>query len=252
MTSASSDAVIEARGIVKRFGALTVLAGADLTTRAGEVAAVLGGSGSGKSTLLRCLNMLEIPDGGTLRACGEDLHPAPPDERRLLRVRQKMPMVFQHFNLWPHLTALENVMEAPRSALGMGKREAQELAMEMLSKVDVESRAGHYPTHMSGGQQQRVGIARALAMSPAAILFDEPTSALDPELVGGVLRVMRTLAEEKVTMVVVTHEISFARELADTVVFLDKGKIAAAGPPSILDSPEHPRLREFLSAGRGR
>lgn len=252
MTSAPSDAVIEARGIVKRFGATTVLAGADLTTRAGEVAAVLGGSGSGKSTLLRCLNMLEIPDGGTLRACGEDLHPAPLDERRLLRVRQKMPMVFQHFNLWPHLTALENVMEAPRSALGMGKREARELAMEMLAKVDVESRAGHYPTHMSGGQQQRVGIARALAMSPAAILFDEPTSALDPELVGGVLRVMRTLAEEKVTMVVVTHEISFARELADTVVFLDKGKIAAAGPPSILDSPEHPRLREFLSAGRGR
>lgn len=241
--------VIAARGIVKRFGALTVLDGVDVAAAAGEVVAILGASGSGKSTLLRCLNVLETPDRGALQICGENVRLSPPDEEQLRRLRQRAPMVFQHFNLWAHLTALENVAVAPRAVLKLPKREARELAAEMLRKVGVAERAGHYPSQLSGGQRQRVGIARALAMSPAAILFDEPTSALDPELVGEVLRVMRKLAEEKVTMLIVTHEIGFARELSDKIVFLERGRIAAAGPPSILDSPEHERLRRFVNGG---
>ncbi len=245
-----TDLIIDARGIVKRFGGVTVLDGADVSAAAGEVVGILGSSGSGKSTLLRCLNVLEIPDGGTLSVCGEKIELSPPDEKQLRHLRRKVPMVFQHFNLWAHLTALENVAEAPRTVLGLSKKAARELAAEMLRKVGVAERAAHYPSQLSGGQQQRVGIARALAMSPSAILFDEPTSALDPELVGEVLRVMRALAEEKTTMLVVTHEIAFARELADKIIFLERGKITAAGPPSILDSPEHERLRKFAAGGK--
>lgn len=246
----TEDNLIEAHGLVKRFGELTVLDGVDLSAKAGEVVGILGSSGSGKSTLLRCLNVLETPDAGSLRVAGEDIQLSPPDETQLRRLRQKTPMVFQHFNLWAHMTALENVMEAPRTVLKMDKKEAHEWAMSMLDKVGAAERASHYPSQLSGGQQQRVGIARALAMSPAAVLFDEPTSALDPELVGEVLRVMRQLAEEKVTMLVVTHEIAFARELSDKVVFLEKGKIAVQGAPSVLDSPDNERLRQFLAGGR--
>lgn len=252
MDSSKTEVIIDARGLVKRFGGVSVLDGADLSARAGEVVAILGSSGSGKSTLLRCLNVLEVPDAGSLSVCGEEVQLHPPDEKQLRRIRQRAPMVFQHFNLWAHMTALENVMTAPRSVLKVGKQQARESALDALAKVGIAERADHYPSQLSGGQKQRVGIARALAMSPAVVLFDEPTSALDPELVGEVLRVMRRLAEEKVTMLVVTHEINFARELADKILFLEKGKIAAQGPPSILDSdaPEHERLRRFIAGGK--
>ncbi|MGU9952046.1 MAG: amino acid ABC transporter ATP-binding protein [Gammaproteobacteria bacterium WSBS_2016_MAG_OTU1] len=241
------EKIILAQGIVKRYGELTVLDGVDVTAAAGEVICILGSSGSGKSTLLRCLNLLEKPDAGSLCVCGEEVNLAMPDQSQLRRLRQQMPMVFQHFNLWAHMTALDNVMEAPRAVLGMSKAAAQARAMEMLEKVGIGERAMHYPAQLSGGQQQRVSIARALAMSPSVILFDEPTSALDPELIGEVLRVMRRLAEERVTMVIVTHEIAFARELSDKIIFLDGGKIIAEGPPSILESSDNERVRRFLA-----
>lgn len=242
--------LIEAREIVKYFGDVRVLAGVSLTAAAGEVVSILGPSGSGKSTLLRCINLLDKPDGGTLRVCGERIALDGTDAQQLCRLRSRVPMVFQHFNLWSHLTALDNVMEAPRAVLGLSKPAARERALHMLDKVGVAERAGYYPAQLSGGQQQRVGIARALAMEPQAVLFDEPTSALDPELIGEVLRVLRTLAAEKVTMLMVTHEIAFARELSDKVVFLDKGKIVAEGAAAMLENPDNERLRRFLAGGR--
>ena len=245
-----ADALIEARALVKRFGDLTVLAGVDLCAAAGEVVSIIGASGSGKSTLLRCLNVLEIADEGELCVCGERIQLHPPRAQQLRLLRQRVPMVFQHFNLWAHMTALDNVMAAPRAVRKLSKKAARELALEMLAKVGGAAWAMHYPMQLSGGQQQRVGIARALAMSPSAILFDEPTSALDPELIGEVLRVMRQLADDKVTMIIVTHEIAFAREVSDTVVFLDQGKIVAKGAPAILDAPENVRLQQFLAGGR--
>ena len=227
-----------------------MLDGVSLTAAAGQVVSILGPSGSGKSTLLRCLNLLEKPDSGTLRMDGEDIAIDGSDAGQLRRLRSRVPMVFQHFNLWAHLTALDNVMEAPRAVLGLSKREAQQRALHMLDKVGVAERASYYPAQLSGGQQQRVGIARALAMQPQAILFDEPTSALDPELIGEVLRVLRALAADKVTMIIVTHEIAFARELSERVIFLEQGKVVAAGAAAMLENPDNLRLRRFLAGGR--
>ncbi|MDM5147994.1 amino acid ABC transporter ATP-binding protein [Candidatus Persebacteraceae bacterium Df01] len=243
-------AAVDICGLVKRFGDTLVLNGVDFQANEGEVVSLLGSSGSGKSTLLRCINLLETPDAGTLQVCGENIIPATATSEQLRRLRTQVPMVFQHFNLWSHMTALANVAEAPQQMLGMTKRQARELALAMLDKVGLAARADYFPTHLSGGQQQRVGIARALAMSPRIILFDEPTSALDPELIGEVLTVMRKLAEEQVTMIVVTHEINFARELSNRVVFLDKGVVCAEGTPEILVTPDNPRLQLFLSHGR--
>ena len=253
----SSTSVLAARGIHKSFAATPILSGIDIDADSGEVVAVLGPSGSGKSTLLRCLNFLSPPDEGRLYLHGEEiplvkkhdgLLPAAAD---LSRLRAQVAMVFQTFNLWPHLTALENVVLPQISTLKKPRREAREAAREALEKVGIGERADHFPAQLSGGQQQRVGIARALAMRPLAILFDEPTSALDPELVDEVLRVMRRLAEEKVTMIVVTHEIAFAREIAQRALFLDGGKVAASGPPAeIMDHPPTERLRRFLSRWR--
>jgi polar amino acid transport system ATP-binding protein len=247
--------MIEITGVHKSFGATEVLRGVDLTAEAGTVTVILGPSGSGKSTLLRCINHLEKVDRGLVtvdgeligyRRHGDRLHEL--SERRILRQRAGIGFVFQNFHLFPHLTALENVAEAPVSAQGRPKAQVYAHARELLARVGLGDRAGAYPRQLSGGQQQRVAIARALACEPKLILFDEPTSALDPELVGEVLDVMRDLARTGVTMIVVTHEIGFAREAADTVVFLDSGRIVEQGPPSrVLDRPEHERTRAFLS-----
>ncbi|GAA0464410.1 glutamate ABC transporter ATP-binding protein [Actinoplanes capillaceus] len=247
--------MIELTGVHKSFGAVEVLRGIDLTARAGTVTVILGPSGSGKSTLLRCINHLEKVDRGTVRVDGEligyrqagdRLHEL--SERQILRQRAGIGFVFQNFNLFPHLTALQNVAEAQISALGRYKGVANEKAHELLGLVGLGDRAGAYPRQLSGGQQQRVAIARALALDPKLILFDEPTSALDPELVGEVLDVLHELARASATMIVVTHEIGFAREAADTVVFMDAGRIVEQGPPhEVLDNPRHERTRAFLS-----
>ncbi|GGN68993.1 glutamate ABC transporter ATP-binding protein [Actinoplanes lobatus] len=247
--------MIELTGVHKSFGAVEVLRGIDLTARAGTVTVVLGPSGSGKSTLLRCINHLEKVDRGTVRVDGEligyrqagdRLHEL--SERQILRQRAGIGFVFQNFNLFPHLTALQNVAEAQISALGRHKGVANDRAHELLGLVGLGDRAGAYPRQLSGGQQQRVAIARALALDPKLILFDEPTSALDPELVGEVLDVLHELARAGTTMIVVTHEIGFAREAADTVVFMDEGRIVEQGPPhEVLDNPRHERTRAFLS-----
>ena len=236
--------LIEVRGLNKSFGQLKVLRNIDLDIRRGEVVCIIGPSGSGKSTLLRCLNRLEDPTTGTVRIGGEEI-----TERsaNLSRLRRKVGMVFQHFNLFPHMTALENVMEGPRTVLHLSRPEAERRASDLLDKVGLADKAGSKPANLSGGQQQRVAIARALAMNPDAMLFDEVTSALDPELVGEVLDVMRGLADEGMTMVVVTHEMSFARRVADRVVFLDQGVIVEQGPPDrIFHRAEEERTRQFL------
>ena len=247
--------MVEVRGVHKLFGTHEVLRGVDLTVAAGTVTVVLGPSGSGKSTLLRSINHLEKVDRGTVRVDGEligyrqsgsRLHEL--GERRILRQRAGIGFVFQSFNLFPHLTALENVAEAPISALGRPRDEVHRYARELLARVGLADKLGAYPRQLSGGQQQRVAIARALALDPKLVLFDEPTSALDPELVGEVLDVMRELARAGTTMIVVTHEIGFAREVADTVVFLDDGRVVEQGPPAeVLDNPRHDRTRAFLS-----
>ena len=247
--------MIEISGVHKSFGPVEVLKGIDLTAAAGTVTVILGPSGSGKSTLLRCINHLEKVDRGTVRVDGEligyarrgdRLHEL--SERQILRQRVGIGFVFQSFNLFPHLTALENVAEARYSALRKTKSQAYEKAHELLALVDLWDRAGAYPRQLSGGQQQRVAIARALACEPKLILFDEPTSALDPELVGEVLDVLRDLARAGTTMIVVTHEVGFAREVADIVVFMDEGRIVEQGPPAeVLDAPRHERTRAFLS-----
>ncbi|WP_443209796.1 amino acid ABC transporter ATP-binding protein [Rhodococcus rhodochrous] len=249
------DYVVDVRGVHKSFGALEVLKGIDLQLRKGTVTVILGPSGSGKSTLLRTLNHLEKVDRGTVRIDGEligyrrrgnKLHEL--RARDILRQRSRIGFVFQNFNLFPHLTALENVVEAPVSAQGRDRAEVEVEARALLDRVGVGDKVHDYPNQLSGGQQQRIAIARALALRPAVILFDEPTSALDPELVGEVLAVIRDLAGDGATLVIVTHEIGFAREVADTVVFMDGGVIVEQGPPhEVLDNPQQERTASFLS-----
>jgi len=238
----SSDIALDVKGIRKRFGAHEVLKGISLAAETGDVISILGSSGSGKSTFLRCINLLETPDEGVVTVAGETLAMrARRDGRReaanrgqLDRMRAQLGMVFQSFNLWSHLTILENLIEAPIHVQKRPRKECIEEARALLEKVGIGDKAGHYPAHLSGGQQQRAAIARALAMRPKVMLFDEPTSALDPELVGEVLRVMRKLAEEGRTMLVVTHEMSFARDVSSRVVFLHQGLVEAEGPPADL------------------
>jgi polar amino acid transport system ATP-binding protein len=242
----------------KRYGDHHVLRGVSLDVAPGEVLCLLGPSGSGKSTLLRCVNRLERIQRGSIRVDGElvgyreqDGRLVERDEADIARHRALTGMVFQHFNLFPHMTVLENLTEAPRRVAGMPAADAAALAGELLGRVGLADRAHAYPRQLSGGQQQRVAIARALAMRPRLMLFDEPTSALDPELVGDVLRVMRDLAAEGMTMLVVTHEMSFARDVADRLVFMDGGRVLEAGPPArMMADPEHPRTREFLARFR--
>ena len=252
--------LVRIRGLRKNFGQHRVLDGIDLDVREGEVTVLLGPSGSGKSTLLRCVNHLEKPDAGFVEVAGEligyrydrsrnhggRLHEL--RHRQVTRQRARIGMVFQQFNLFGHLTVRENVIEGPVAA-GVQRKQAVATASELLDRVGLAGREGSYPRQLSGGQQQRVAIARALALRPRLMLFDEPTSALDPELVGEVLSVIRDLAASGMTMIVVTHEIGFAREVADTVVFLDGGRVVESGPPArVLDSPSHQRARAFLAA----
>ncbi|MGI5415752.1 amino acid ABC transporter ATP-binding protein [Actinomadura luteofluorescens] len=249
MTSLVKDAdgraAIEISGLYKSFGTNEVLRGVDFHVAAGEVVCVIGPSGSGKSTLLRCVNLLEEPSAGTVRVAGADVTGPEVD---IDAVRRRIGMVFQAFNLFPHLTALGNVMIAQRKVLKRGRAEAERVARENLERVGLADKVEAYPAQLSGGQQQRVAIARALAMGPEVMLFDEPTSALDPELVGDVLGVMRGLAEAGMTMLVVTHEMSFAREVADRVVFMDGGVVVEEGPPAqVIGEPAHERTRAFLS-----
>ena len=237
--------IIRYRGVTKRYGAFEALSGVDLDVHAGEVVCLIGPSGSGKSTLLRCTNALETIDGGEIEFEGAQL---PRDERALREVRRRMGMVFQSFELFPHLTALHNVAEAPRTVLKARRAEAEDRARAMLAKVGLSDKASNYPAALSGGQQQRVAIARALAMEPDVMLFDEPTSALDPETIGEVLSVMKALADEGMTMVVVTHEMTFARRVGDWVAVFDAGRIVEQGPSrQIFDAPTTERTRDFLS-----
>lgn len=248
---------LDVQDIYKRFGSHEVLKGLSLQAQSGDVISLIGSSGSGKSTFLRCINLLEQPNQGRISVAGEALELRADaqgllqakDPRQLQRLRSKLAMVFQHFNLWSHMTVLENVMEAPVQVLGLSKAQARERAGHYLARVGLQTQTfNHYPMHLSGGMQQRVAIARALAMEPEVMLFDEPTSALDPELVGEVLRVMRSLAEEGRTMVVVTHEMGFAREVSNHVMFLHQGKVEEEGAPStILQSPHSERLQQFLA-----
>ncbi|WP_052848446.1 amino acid ABC transporter ATP-binding protein [Streptomyces avicenniae] len=248
--------MVKAERVHKSFGAVEVLRGIDLEVRAGEVCCVVGPSGSGKSTFLRCVNHLEKISAGRLwvdgslvgyRQRGDRLYEM--REREVAAQRRDIGMVFQRFNLFPHMTAAENVMEAPVQVKGLGRAAARERAALLLERVGLADRMGAYPAQLSGGQQQRVAIARALAMEPKLMLFDEPTSALDPELVGEVLDVMRGLAEEGMTMLVVTHEMGFAREVGDSLVFMDDGLVVETGPPrDVLAAPRHERTRAFLSA----
>ncbi|HBT47086.1 MAG TPA: peptide ABC transporter ATP-binding protein [Peptococcaceae bacterium] len=237
--------MIRVRGLKKRFGRLEVLRGVDCDIDQGEVVVIIGPSGSGKSTFLRCLNMLEEPTEGSIIIDGVELT-SPSTNLNL--VRQKVGMVFQSFNLFPHKNVLENVTLAPVVVKKLDRAAAERLALELLRKVGLEDKARAYPDQLSGGQQQRVAIARALAMQPAVMLFDEPTSALDPEMVGEVLAVMRDLARDGMTMVVVTHEMGFAREVGQRVMFMDEGRIVEEGPPDkIFYRPENPRTQTFLS-----
>ncbi len=229
----------------KRFGDFTALAGVSMQVHRGQVVCLIGPSGSGKSTLLRCTNGLELLDDGEIRLQGQ---PIPRDPRGIRAVRQRMGMVFQNFELFPHRTAIANIMSGPLTVLRLPRAEAEQRAMVLLDKVDLSDKANSYPANLSGGQQQRVAIARALAMEPDIMLFDEPTSALDPETIGEVLNVMKRLAEEGMTMLVVTHEMNFARRVANHVVVFERGTIIEQGPPSqIFDAPEVERTRDFLS-----
>jgi len=255
MRTDSNDIAVSIRNVSKRFGGLEVLKDVSLDAREGEVVSILGGSGSGKSTLLRCVNLLEMPDAGEIEVAGEQLRLVPrrgdtgrrADLKQIDRLRSRIGMVFQSFNLWSHKTILENVIEAPIYVQKRPRSECIEEAEALLSKVGIAEKRHHYPAHLSGGQQQRAAIARALAMRPALMLFDEPTSALDPELVGEVLRVMRGLAAEGRTMLVVTHEMGFAREVSSRVVFLHRGVVEAEGAPGeFFANPGNERLRQFL------
>ncbi len=244
-TVATTDAVVRLEGLRKSFGPREVLKGIDLVVAQGEVVCVIGPSGSGKSTLLRCVNLLEQPSGGTVTVLGVEVTDPDVD---IDRVRTHVGMVFQQFNLFPHKTVLENCTMAQRRVLKRSAAEADEVGRKNLEHVGLADRADDHPSQLSGGQQQRVAIARALSMDPALMLFDEPTSALDPELVGEVLSVMRDLAESGMTMLVVTHEMAFAREVADRVVFMDDGQIIEQGPPAeLIGNPSHERTRSFLA-----
>ncbi len=246
------------RDIRKRFGAVEVLKGVSLEAQAGEVIALIGASGSGKSTLLRCVNLLEIPDEGEIAVGGEriEIHrdrngSGAKDPEKLRAIRARLGFVFQSFNLWSHMTVLENLIEAPIHVLGLPRDQAVARAEALLARVGLPERGGAYPIQLSGGQQQRVAIARALAMEPEVMLFDEPTSALDPELVGEVLAVIRGLAEEGRTMLLVTHEMGFCREVASRVLFLHEGRVEEEGPPdAVFGAPRSERLRQFLARVR--
>ena len=247
--------MVLAEGVHKSFGRLDVLKGIDLQVARGEVMCLLGPSGSGKSTFLRCINHLEKVTAGRLSVDGQLVgYRQKADrlyelkERETAQARADIGMVFQRFNLFPHMTALGNVMEAPMRVRGQGRGDAERRARSLLARVGLDDKAAAYPAQLSGGQQQRVAIARALAMEPKLMLFDEPTSALDPELVGEVLEVMRALADDGMTMVVVTHEMGFARDVADQVVFMDAGVVVETGPPDqVIDDPQHARTRAFLN-----
>lgn len=250
-----SESALSITDLHKNFGELEVLRGISLVAKQHDVISMLGSSGSGKSTLLRCVNLLETPTSGEIALHGEVIRMkehrgrrVAADPRQVERIRSKLGMVFQQFNLWSHMTALENVIEAPISVLKMRRREAVERAESVLDKVGMRNRKDYYPAHLSGGQQQRVAIARALAMEPEVLLFDEPTSALDPELVGEVLKVIRTLAEEGRTMLVVTHEMGFAREVSNRVLFLHQGAVEEDGAPAeVFGKPKSERFRQFLA-----
>ncbi|MBU6244795.1 MAG: amino acid ABC transporter ATP-binding protein [Actinomycetales bacterium] len=247
--------VVEARAVVKRFGSLEVLKGIDLSVQRGQTMVIVGPSGSGKSTFLRCINRLETLNGGYISVEGEIMGYRRQGDRlyeltdaELARQRTRTGMVFQQFNLFGHLTALQNITEAPVRVLGLDREEARARARALLATVGLEHKADSYPAQLSGGQQQRVAIARALAMQPSVMLFDEPTSALDPELVGEVLGAMRSLAQSGMTMIVVTHEMSFARDVGNTLVVMDDGRIIEQGTPAeVLDHPTTERAREFFS-----
>jgi len=237
--------VINVKGLHKSFGKTQVLRGVDATIEKGEVVVVIGPSGSGKSTFLRCLNLLETPTAGDIVFDGQPLTAKSTDINKL---RQRMGMVFQQFNLFPHLRVIDNITLAPMKLKGMSRQDAEAIAMKLLRRIGLEEKAGTYPSRLSGGQKQRIAIARALAMQPEVLLFDEPTSALDPEMVGEVLDVMKELAKEGMTMVVVTHEMGFAREVGDRVLFMDGGAIVEEGEPKrLFAEPRHPRTKEFLS-----
>jgi len=240
----TNSVLIKTENLQKSFGELDVLCGIDMEIKKGEVVVVIGPSGSGKSTFLRCLNRLEEPTGGHILFDGADIT----DPKCNINIhRQKMGMVFQQFNLFPHMTVLRNLTIAPMKLLGVSKEDAETKALELLKTVGLEEKATAYPNQLSGGQKQRVAIVRALAMNPDVMLFDEPTSALDPEMVGEVLEVMKGLAKEGMTMVVVTHEMGFAREVADRVVFMADGVIAEEGTPEqIFQNPQNPRTKQFL------
>lgn len=237
---------IDVKDLNKSFGELHVLKDISLTVKNKEVVCLIGASGSGKSTILRCLNFLELKDSGSIVIDGNEVDVK---KDNLNKVRQKVGMVFQHFHLFPHKTVLENVMEAPIQVEGLKKSEAKKRASDLLAKVGLSDKENVYPEKLSGGQKQRVAIARALAMRPEVMLFDEPTSALDPELVGEVLKTMKELAEEGMTMVVVTHEMGFAQEVADRVIYMHDGKIVEEGPPQdLFNNPKNQRTRDFLEA----
>ena len=241
----TNNVLIKVEDLKKSFGKLVVLDGIDLDINKGDVLVIVGPSGSGKSTFLRCLNRLEESTGGSIYFDGEDITDP---KVNINKHRQKMGMVFQQFNLFPHLTIMRNLTIGPMKLLGKTKEEAEKKAQELLDRVGLGDRASSYPNQLSGGQKQRIAIVRALAMEPDVMLFDEPTSALDPEMVGEVLEVMQELAKEGMTMVCVTHEMGFAREVASRVIFIDGGKIVEEGPPTeIFNNPKNPRLQDFLS-----
>ncbi len=242
----TNDILIKAEGVEKDFGVVKALDGIDLSIKKGEVVVIIGPSGSGKSTFLRCLNLLEMPTGGKILFEDHDLTSYNVD---INKHRQKMGMVFQHFNLFPHMTILKNLTIAPIKLKGMSKDDAEALAMDLLKTVGLEDRAQAYPSQLSGGQKQRVAIVRALCMQPNVMLFDEPTSALDPEMVGEVLEVMKSLARNGMTMVVVTHEMGFAREVASRVIFMADGRIVEEGTPEdIFSCPKNDRTKQFLNS----
>lgn len=252
-TPSARPEAIRVDDLHKSFGAHEVLKGVSLTAHEGDVVAVIGGSGSGKSTMLRCINFLETPSSGRITVAGEAvaMRPdgTPADRRQIERIRQSLGMVFQSFNLWSHRTVLENLIEVPVHVLKCPKDEAVARAHKLLARVGLAEKAGAYPAYLSGGQQQRAAIARALCMEPKAMLFDEPTSALDPELVGEVLQVIRALADEGRTMVLVTHEMKFAREVASHVIYLHNGRIEEQGPPDqLFGAPRSDRLKQFLKS----
>jgi len=240
--------IVKMKGMNKYFGNLHVLKEIDLTVTKGEVVVVIGASGSGKSTLIRCVNGLEEFESGSLEVDGYPLAPKSGNPQSLAEIRKEVGMVFQQFNLFPHLTVKKNIMLAPRKVKDASESEAAKIADRLLNRVGIASQADKYPSHLSGGQQQRVAIARALAMDPRLMLFDEPTSALDPEMIGEVLDVMRELAKEGMTMMVVTHEMGFAREVADRVIYIHEGRIVEEGKPAdVFDNPQNERTQAFLS-----